>query len=85
MVQRVGRWLFWRTRRKLLGEYAHGTSKSTPVESLNLKSEELIEVKPLESINKTLDEAGYNRGLLFFPTWGRYAANNSVSSDGLRR
>lgn len=67
MAQRIGRWLFWRTRRKLLGEYAHGTNKSTPVESLNLQSGELIEVKPMESINQTLDETGHNRGLFFFP------------------
>jgi len=70
MVQRVGRWLFWRTRRKLLGEYAHGLNKSTPAESLNLRPGELINVKPMESINQTLDEAGYNRGLFFFPDMG---------------
>ncbi len=70
MALRVGRWLFWRTRRKFLGEYAHGTGTSTPAESLNLQSGELIEVKPLGSINNTLDEAGYNRGLLFFPDMG---------------
>jgi hypothetical protein len=67
MARRIGRWLFWRTRRKILGEYAHGRNKSTPVESLNLQSGEWIEVKPIESINQTLDETGYNRGLLFFP------------------
>jgi hypothetical protein len=70
MVRRIGRWLFWRMRRKLLGEYAHGTCKSTPAQSLNLQSGELIEVKPMESINQTLDETGYNRGLLFFPDMG---------------
>jgi hypothetical protein len=67
MAQHIGVWLFWRTRRKFLGEYAHGRSKSTPVESLNLQSGEWIEVKPMESINQTLDETGHNRGLLFFP------------------
>ena len=70
MVQRVGRWLYWRTRRKLLGEYAHGPNKSTPAESLNLRSGELIEVKPMERINQTLDETGHNRGLFFFPDMG---------------
>jgi hypothetical protein len=67
MAQRIGSWMFWRTRRKLMGEYAHGKSKSTPVESLNLQSGEWIEVKPMESINQTLNETGYNRGLFFFP------------------
>ncbi|HXY06897.1 MAG TPA: hypothetical protein VEI52_03505 [Terriglobales bacterium] len=67
MAQRIGRWLFWRTRRKLLGEFAHGPNKSTPAESLNLQSGELIEVKSMESINQTLDETGHNRGLFFFP------------------
>jgi hypothetical protein len=67
MALRIRRWLFWRGRRKFLGDYPHGTNKSTPVESLNLRSGEVIEVKPMESINSTLDEAGYNRGLFFFP------------------
>jgi hypothetical protein len=67
MAQRIGRWLFWRTRRKLLGEFAHGPNKSTPAESLNLRSGEWIEVKPMEGINQTLDETGHNRGLFFFP------------------
>lgn len=66
-AKRVGRWLFWRTRRKCFGEYGHGKNKSTPVESLNLQSGEWIEVKRMENINQTLDESGYNRGLLFFP------------------
>jgi len=60
-------WLFWKIRWKLFGEYAHGGSKSTPVESLNLQPGEWIEVKSMEAINQTLNEAGYNRGLLFFP------------------
>jgi hypothetical protein len=67
MAHRIGAWLFWRTRRKFLGEYAHGSSKATPTESLNLRSGELIEVKPMESINQTLNKTGYNRGLRFFP------------------
>lgn len=67
MARRIGRWLFWRTRRKILGEYAHGRNKATPIESLNLQSGEWIEVKPMASINQTLDQTGCNRGLLFFP------------------
>lgn len=67
MAQRIAVWLFWRTRRKFLVEYAHGKSKSTPVETLNLRSGEWIEVKPMQSINQTLNETGYNRGLFFFP------------------
>jgi|SRR5271157_922918 len=67
MAQRIVVWLFWKIRWKLLGEYAHGRNKSTPVESLNLQPGECIEVKSMDSINQTLNEAGHNRGLLFFP------------------
>lgn len=70
MAQRIGEWFFWRIRRKFLGAYARGTQKSTPVESLNLRSRELIEIKPLAKISETLDEASYNRGLFFTPAMG---------------
>jgi hypothetical protein len=67
MAQRIGRWLFWRLRRALLGEYAHGKNKSTPAESLNLRSGEWVEVKSMGAINETVNESGYNRGLYFTP------------------
>src|SRR5213593_4276504 len=67
MAQRIGIWLFWRIRRKFLGEYARGNHKSTPVESLNLQPGELIEVKPMECIIETLNETARNRGLYFSP------------------
>jgi hypothetical protein len=41
------------------------------VERLNLLPGESIEVKPLEHIIDTLNEAGKNRGLSFFPDMGR--------------
>ena len=67
MVKRIGIWLFWKIRRKFLGEYAHGNKKTTPVEGLNLQPGESIEVKSMESINDTLNEQGHNRGLYFSP------------------
>jgi len=67
MVQRIGIWLFWRIRRRFLGEYARGSNKSTPVESLNLQPSEWIEVKSMKSIIETLNETGRNRGLYFSP------------------
>jgi len=67
MAQRIAGWLFWKIRWRFRGEYAHGSNKSTPVERLDLQSGECIEVKSMEAINQTLNEAGYNRGLLFFP------------------
>ncbi|HTA24120.1 MAG TPA: hypothetical protein VK763_11340 [Terriglobales bacterium] len=70
MAQRVSVWLFWRIRRVFFGAYAHGSQKATPVESLNLRIGELIEIKPLESIEKTLDEEAFNRGLFFTPAMG---------------
>jgi hypothetical protein len=71
MMQRIAIWLFWKTRRAFLGAYARGTKKSTPMESLNLRYGEWIEIKPLASISETLDEDGYNRGLFFTPAMGR--------------
>jgi len=67
MAQRIGIWLFWRIRRVLLGAYARGTNKSTPVEGLNLQPGELVEVKPMERITETLNESAHNRGLYFTP------------------
>jgi hypothetical protein len=67
MVKRIGIWLFWRIRRQLMGEYAHGKKKITPAESLNLQPGESIEVKSMENIKDTLDEQGHNRGLYFSP------------------
>jgi hypothetical protein len=67
MAQRIGIWLFWRIRRALIGQHARGNRKYTPVESLNVRPGELIEVKPLEGIVETLNETGRNRGLFFTP------------------
>lgn len=67
MVQRIGIWLFWKTRRVLFGAYARGSKTNTPVESLNLRRGELVEVKSVESISKTLNENAHNRGLYFTP------------------
>jgi hypothetical protein len=67
MVRCLSVWLFWRARRAVRGEYARGLRASTPVESLNLRPGETIEVKPIERIGDTLNEAGRNRGLYFSP------------------
>ncbi len=67
MVRRIGTWLFWRIRRVLLGEYARGSNKSTPIASLNLQPREWIEVRSVKSIAGTLNERGHNRGLYFTP------------------
>jgi len=67
MAMRIGIWLFWRIRRRCLGEYARGSRKSTPVECLNLQSDEWVEVKSMDSIVETLNESARNRGLYFTP------------------
>ncbi len=67
MAVRIGIWTVWRIRRVFLGPYARGTNTSTPVETLNLKAGELVEVKPIENIVLTLDKAANNRGLWFSP------------------
>ena len=67
MLRRVSIWLLWRSRRKLFGYFGSGKRKSTPVESLSLRSGEVIQIKPIESITPTLDNAARNRGLFFSP------------------
>jgi hypothetical protein len=71
MAQSVGTWLFWRIRKVFFGVYARGNQKSTPVESLDLRSGEWIEIKPVASIAETLNQNGHNRGLSFTPAMGR--------------
>lgn len=71
MAQRISVWIFWKTRQKLLGVYGRGNRKSTPAETLNLQTGELIEIKPLNSISETLNQKGYNRGLYFTPAMGQ--------------
>jgi hypothetical protein len=67
MARRIRIFVFWKARRMLLGHYARGNAKPTPSGTLDLKSGELVEVKPLESISCTLDEHANNRGLWFSP------------------
>ena len=67
MTKRITSWLFWRSRRMLLGDYARGNNSKTPAESLHLKSGELVEVKSVGSISETLDNRAHNRGLYFTP------------------
>ncbi|MGH7745270.1 MAG: hypothetical protein ACREQ5_10800 [Candidatus Dormibacteria bacterium] len=67
MSQRIATWLFWRIRRVLLGTYARGNNKSTPVDSLNLAAGETVEIKPMQNIVQTLNQTAHNRGLWFSP------------------
>jgi hypothetical protein len=77
MARRIGIWLFWRIRRKFLGQYARGSRKTTPVESLNLQAGESIEVKSIENIVDTLDQTARNRGLYFSPGMGQLCGRQS--------
>lgn len=67
MARRISIWLFWRIRRLFLGVYARGANRTTPMESLNLRPGEWVEIKPMESIIATLNEKAHNRGLFFSP------------------
>jgi hypothetical protein len=67
MGRRIGVWLFWKVWKVLMGHYGHGSNKSTPVESLELRSGERVEVKPMGQIRETLDQNSRNRGLYFTP------------------
>jgi hypothetical protein len=67
MCRRFSIFLFWKVRRKLLGHYAGTDKKSTPTETLHLQAGDLVQVKPMESIQQTLDDQASNRGLWFSP------------------
>ena len=67
MARNLLMWIFVRGRQRLLGVYPMGTLQKTPVESLDLEVGELVEVKSLAEITKTLDRRGWNRGLHFAP------------------
>ena len=85
MARRIASWLFWRVRRKLFGEYARGSSKRTPVESLHLQPGEWVEVKPVASIARTLDPRGHNRGLYFTPDMRRLCGQRCQVEKPLER
>jgi hypothetical protein len=52
--------------------YLRGGRRITPVEALNLKTGEIVEVKSKEEILETLDSKGRNRGLEFMPEMLKY-------------
>lgn len=72
LARQLAVWAYWKTRRKLFGEWPRGRQTSTPVQSLNLQPGELVEVKPLAEILTTLDARGRNRGLHFSPDMCAY-------------
>ena len=67
MCRRFSIFLYWKVRRKLLGHYARTDQKSTPTETLRLQAGELVQVKPMDGIQPTLDDQASNRGLWFSP------------------
>jgi hypothetical protein len=67
MIRNLGVWFYVRGREKLLGKYPLGKLQKTPVEVLDLQPGELVEVKSLDEVKKTLDANGLNRGLHFSP------------------
>jgi hypothetical protein len=68
ILRRIAIWTFWKVRRAVFGPYAKGKNQVTPAESLSLQAGEFVEIKPLESIRKTLDQKAHNRGLYFTPS-----------------
>jgi len=83
MAQRIGIWLLWRIRRMVLGEYARGTQKTTPVASLNLQPGESVEVKSIGHIRDTLNDKACNRGLRFFPNMRWLCGSRSLVRNRL--
>lgn len=60
-------WLFWKLYNKFFGDFPKGKLKKTPDEILNLQEDEIVEVKSLKEIIKTLNKNGRNKGLHFSP------------------
>jgi hypothetical protein len=67
MANSLAIYVLWTLRRKLFDVYPRGNCKVTPAETLKLQPGEWVEVKPLKSILKTLDDRGLNKGLWFSP------------------
>ena len=65
MLKRNLLWIWYRARSKCSGPLVRGVQEQTPTESLGLQSGELVEVKSLSEIIKTLNRQGTNRGLHF--------------------
>jgi hypothetical protein len=71
MGRRISVWFFWKVWKVVRGHYGHGSNKSTPVENLELRSGERVEVKAMGQIRETLDQNSRNRGLYFTPAMRR--------------
>ena len=67
MARNLVVWISVRGREKLFGVYPVGLLEKTPVGVLDLQVGELVEIKSLDEITKTLDSRGWNRGLHFAP------------------
>jgi len=65
MAGRLAIWVFWRVRRRLLGEYAAGPGTVKSLEALALRPGESVRVKPIGEIRGTTTASGHNRGLYF--------------------
>ena len=60
-------WSYWKLFNKFFGDFPKGKLKKTPDEILNLQHDDIVEVKPLKEIVKTLNKNGRNKGLHFSP------------------
>jgi hypothetical protein len=75
MLRRVLVWRWWKTRNKMFGEHARGKQDKTPTEHLDLQPGDLVEIKSIPEIVKTLDKRGRNRGLHFSADQRRFCGN----------
>lgn len=63
----------WRKMTRRRFEPVVGQMKHTPVERLDLQAGEMVEVKSVQEITKTLDQNSKNRGLLYDRGLGRFS------------
>jgi hypothetical protein len=85
MARRLSVWLYWRIRRLFLGDFARGPNRSTPVQALNLRNGQLVQVKAMREIRQTMDAAGCNRGLHFSPDMRRLCGKTQCVDRRLDR
>lgn len=64
ILRLLARW-FWQQLRRATGgdQRFHGLQKRTPTQSLDLKPDDVVRIKNLTEIRRTLDQHGRNRGM----------------------
>lgn len=72
MVGMLASWCRWKFQQRVFGRYPRGKNRRTPSLSEGFVPGDVVRVRPLSEIRKTLDMKGRNRGMRFTPDMCRY-------------